>query len=431
MSRPAKPDDFTDYDIKTKMQKKEWTWNYHPDEKVHVGIFCQSKPSKKLACFDFDSTLSLTKNGSPFPKDASDCKLLDESIPSIIKSYYDSGYRFVVFTNQLGVTTKHTTIDDVKSRISIILEAIGVPGIVLLSIYKNAFRKPRNGMMNLFLTQYNTEEISLNDSFYVGDSAGRGKTSTRPKDHSDADYLFALNTGLPFILPEQFLAKEEISKAFKKNLKDIPVTKFNPKSLTKNSELLASELLSGTTISTYKDLVAKIKEDKKNQKTLLIILVGLPGSGKSTLAKKLLPDASSISRDALGTMAKCEKELKRLIDQQCETIYVDNTNTKEEERQKWIQIAANKSVSLVAIHVDASVDQCLHNNSFRRLRLLQLDPQMDESKVQTVPTFVINKMAKTLTVPSAKEGFKAVYKVKCCPKFSDKNEEKLYFQYLN
>lgn len=45
-------------------------------------------------------------------------------------------------------------------------------------------------------------KVSLKDSFYCGDAAGRPKTALRPKDFSDTDLKFALNVGIDFKTPE-------------------------------------------------------------------------------------------------------------------------------------------------------------------------------------------------------------------------------------
>lgn len=46
--------------------------------------------------------------------------------------------------------------------------------------------------------------IDMNQSFYVGDAAGRveNKKARIPKDHSDTDYKWAINVGLKFFTPE-------------------------------------------------------------------------------------------------------------------------------------------------------------------------------------------------------------------------------------
>lgn len=412
------------------MNKEGMSWTFHSDEKVYAGIYGDWKPSEKVACFDFDGTLSVTRTGKTFPVDASDCRLMSKALPSIIKSYHDSGFAFVVFTNQSGVFYNKTTIEAVKNRIYLILEAIGVPCIAFACVYENAYRKPRRGMMDLFLTHYNGgKEVSLKDSFFVGDAAGRPKTADRTKDHSDADYFFALNTGLPFILPEQFISKQDISKASKHNHQTLPNNRFHPKSLIPSENSTTHELISGKKLP-FKELSSAIEDNRKGRKTLLVVMVGIAGSGKSTLARKILSKATIISRDLLGTMNKVEAELKKLIEERCPTIVVDNTNTKKEERQKWIKHAKNNSVSLVAIHADVSLDNCLHNNTFRRLRLLQSEPETDVKKISSVPTFVIKNMEKNLEIPSAEEGFSAVYKVKFVPEFSCEADEKLYNQYL-
>lgn len=415
----------------SKKIKSNMTWSFRPLEKVHVGVFNDSKPSHKLACFDFDSTLSVTKTGKVFPKDGSDCKLFHPSLPTLIRAKHDEGYRFVIFTNQLGILAKKTTVEDVKSRISIILEEIGAPCIVFASVSKNNCRKPVDGMFKLLIENYNDDkEVSLTESFYVGDAAGRPKTKDRSKDHSDADYLFALNTGLPFILPEQFIAKKNISDAAKLNSTSLTIARFHPSRFNPEGKPLAIDLLAKKEFKSMNDLRSDLKSKKKDSRSLLIVMIGLPGSGKSTLAKKLFPDGQIISRDVVGTMAKCEKHLVKLLDQGTEIIIVDNTNLKQEERSKWINLSKGKKASLVAVHVNTDIDHCLHNSCFRTLAALQQNPETDESKLPSVPSFVIKNMLKNFVKPTKSEGFDAIYEVALEPKIEDAALSKLYFQYL-
>jgi bifunctional polynucleotide phosphatase/kinase len=56
-------------------------------------------------------------------------------------------------------------------------------------------------MWNLFKSEFNSDhEIDLKESIYCGDAAGRNTKGA--KDHSDADYKFALNIGITFKVPE-------------------------------------------------------------------------------------------------------------------------------------------------------------------------------------------------------------------------------------
>ena len=46
-------------------------------------------------------------------------------------------------------------------------------------------------------------------SFYVGDAAGRTKTTTAKKDFACSDRMFALNCKMKFMTPEQFFDEDD------------------------------------------------------------------------------------------------------------------------------------------------------------------------------------------------------------------------------
>ena len=62
------------------------------------------------------------------------------------------------------------------------------------------FRKPSTDIWDLFTSTVTPtgEEISLAESFYVGDAAGREKNWApgKPKDFSCSDRMFAANIGI-------------------------------------------------------------------------------------------------------------------------------------------------------------------------------------------------------------------------------------------
>lgn len=68
------------------------------------------------------------------------------------------------------------------------------------------YRKPSPEMWKYFTTKVNGGiKIDTKISFYCGDAAGRPKTDTKPKDFSDGDLKFALNSKVPFFVPEDVL----------------------------------------------------------------------------------------------------------------------------------------------------------------------------------------------------------------------------------
>lgn len=69
---------------------------------------------------------------------------------------------------------------------------------------KDEYRKPSAAIWKALETRFNSNTgICLDDSFYVGDAAGR------PNDHSDDDRRFAANVGVRFMTEKQcFLGKK-------------------------------------------------------------------------------------------------------------------------------------------------------------------------------------------------------------------------------
>ncbi|XP_020417840.1 polynucleotide 3'-phosphatase ZDP [Prunus persica] len=64
---------------------------------------------------------------------------------------------------------------------------------------EDPFRKPKPGMWHILEQHFNSGiSIDMDQSFYVGDAAGR------KNDHSDADIKFAEAVGLKFYVPEEY-----------------------------------------------------------------------------------------------------------------------------------------------------------------------------------------------------------------------------------
>ncbi|KAL0301252.1 UNVERIFIED_CONTAM: Polynucleotide 3'-phosphatase ZDP [Sesamum radiatum] len=110
--------------------------------------------SKKIAAFDFDGCLAKT---SVKRVGADAWSLMYPSIPEKLQSLYNDGYKLVFIA--CGLSS-------------------GKP--------EDPFRKPKPGMWRIMEKEFNSGlEVDMDQSFYVGDAAGR------PDDHSDADIKFA------------------------------------------------------------------------------------------------------------------------------------------------------------------------------------------------------------------------------------------------
>lgn len=80
--------------------------------------------------------------------------------------------------------------------------------------------------------------MDLNESFYVGDAAGREQNwmPKKKKDFSSADRLFALNVGLKFHTPEAHFLKQHEGK--------YKLPEFNPSKLDLNAPISDSNIIS-------------------------------------------------------------------------------------------------------------------------------------------------------------------------------------------
>ena len=138
-----------------------------------------------------------------------------------------------------------------------------------MATHDDKYRKPLVGMWDMFLENngLTREDIDPQQSFYIGDAAGRKKGPQRKKnDFSDNDYKFALNVGLQFQTPEMFFLEQK---------EELPTFDFDPKKWKvdeKEKEKFLEE-------------VEKMKRENKEKKTMYM-MVGSPGAGKSTFCKE-------------------------------------------------------------------------------------------------------------------------------------------------
>ena len=171
----------------------------------------------RVAGFDLDDTLIRrpTRRGPDVQ-----WELLDTSLPGKIAETGRDGYIIVIFSNQGGMSINRN-FDKMNWRRQ--MEAIikllfaGVKHYycaVYVSKKYDLYRKPNLGLWYAMKKDLRDEfprvKIRISKlSFYCGDAAGRiGKsalTGQKKGDHSDTDRKLAINIGIPFMTPEDYI----------------------------------------------------------------------------------------------------------------------------------------------------------------------------------------------------------------------------------
>ena len=96
---------------------------------------------------------------------------------------------------------------------------VGVPLHFMASFEKDSiYRKPNTGMWNHFVKdQLHGKSLSLSDSFYCGDAAGRKNKQPEAdgnkskNDFSSDDLLYSINLGIRFCTPEMFFLGHKLN----------------------------------------------------------------------------------------------------------------------------------------------------------------------------------------------------------------------------
>lgn len=182
-----------------------------------TAVKCPAGTAKaKVAFFDADSTIRVSKSGVVTAVSATDVNVLPFAAKEI-KRLAAEGHVIAVVSNQGGVgtsTAKYTVAEKALALAVSRLRKLGAPVhyFDFAPAYDN-FRKPETGMATLLDDKIETkcgEGIDFSKSFMVGDS-GYKKAVDGPHpdgrpadDFSNTDRLFAENLGIPFHEPTDF-----------------------------------------------------------------------------------------------------------------------------------------------------------------------------------------------------------------------------------
>ncbi|KAL8787586.1 MAG: hypothetical protein Q9213_002148 [Squamulea squamosa] len=352
---------------------------------------------RKIAAFDFDSTLISTLSGNIFAKDASDWKWWHGSVPGTLKQLYADGYSVAILSNQGSIGLKsdpktiksdQKTLSNFKSKANAVFNQLDIPIILLAASARDQYRKPRTGMWTELLEELgidSNEGPDLGASFFVGDAGGRAARRGAKADHSCSDRNLAANVGIEFKTPEEFFLHEA----------PLPFTRdFEP------------SVFLNTALSTSLDASPLIIQ--KRNPLDIVMLCGSPASGKSTFYRKYLQPLGyeRVNQDTLKTRDKCVKVTSNSLLEGV-SVAVDNTNADRDTRAIWVQLARQFKIPIRCVYFTASSKLCEHNDTVRAIAGSQFNPE----KRTILPHTAFSSFASRFKEPKVDEGFQDVVPV--------------------
>jgi bifunctional polynucleotide phosphatase/kinase len=272
-----------------------------PPHIVKVGNF---RLRKNMAIFDYDWTLVKPLSNGTFSKSIDDWKWITDTVPDILKKYYDKNYCIVIISNQ----TKNTAMK--LQQIINVLSTLKIPSLIAVG-YEDIDKKPNRTMFDIIIKE---KKIDMNKSFYVGDALGR------QGDWSDSDKKFAENINITKI--------------------------YSPDEL----------------FSIADDKIVKVKSFDKQE---IIVMVGYPGSGKTTIANTF--DSNKyivINGDIFKNSKNMIKEAQKYINDKYSIIF-DATNPSIEKRKEYIDFANSKDIPIRCINVETDITTAMFRNNAR------------------------------------------------------------------
>ncbi|KAF2117829.1 polynucleotide kinase 3 phosphatase-domain-containing protein [Lophiotrema nucula] len=393
----------------SKKEPEKMTWRI-VNESLLVGRYGASttalsaKPSmgkRKIAAFDFDSTLITSASGKRFGRDAADWKWWHRSVPGALRSLHEEGYLVAVVSNQGGISLEpdpktvksdQKRLADFKGKVSAVLKQLDLPISVYAATGRDLYRKPRSGMWQELLEDYDLDSagaVDLENSFFVGDAGGREAVAGgASKDHSCVDRDFAANVGIPFRTPEEHFLHEH-PRPF--------VREFDP----------AFHLVKGAVKST----AAFPTTFSKTNPIDIVLFCGSPGAGKSSFYWKHLQPLGygRVNQDILKTREKCLKAATSMVEEGT-SVVVDNTNADAQTREHWVKLAEELNVPIRCILFTATPKLCEHNDT---VRALNLGPESNPENRTILPKVAFTGFASRYREPKVSEGFQDIIKVEC------------------
>lgn len=182
---------------------------------LHWQMTPEMNKKVKVAFFDADSTLRVTRSGVLTPLSPEDVIILP-GVAKKLKQLSDEGYLIAIVSNQGGIP-RHTTLENADACLKETVRQIELGG-AKVAYYDfaekyDSNRKPELGMstklFEILKRQFGSDvTLDFENSMMVGDAAYKAG-DTRPDgldsiDPSNADRLFAENLGVQFFEASSF-----------------------------------------------------------------------------------------------------------------------------------------------------------------------------------------------------------------------------------
>lgn len=297
----------------------------------------------------------------------------------------------VILTNQGSISLRDNakslqkdtlSLKNFKDQLTSFLRQLDLPISVYAATGNDKYRKPRVGMWEQIREEHHLDDdgtIDMDNSFYVGDAAGREKTDMRQKDHATSDRDLAANIGIKFQTPEEFFLGLETEPY---------LHPFEPKQFLESA------------LSRPQEKAPFTKQNKQE----LVIFCGSPGAGKSSFYWKVLqPQAyERVNQDILKTRDKCIKAARQFLEDG-KSVVVDNTNRDQDARSHWTRVARDFSIPIRCILFTASARLCEHNDVVRAH-----NSSMNPESRMILPPIAFRSFAQSYVQPSIDEGFQDI-----------------------
>ncbi|PXF48982.1 Bifunctional polynucleotide phosphatase/kinase [Gracilariopsis chorda] len=391
---------------------------YEPNSWKEQNSVLRKDNPVKIAAFDLDSTLITTKSRAKFPKSPNDWRLLNSQIQPMISALADDGYLIVIFTNQAGVSNGRINESFVKTRLQGILAALKVDVGVFVATGKDNFRKPATGMWDKLVQMIGgIERVDDQNSFYVGDAAGRRARPGHSADFSDSDLRFSINIGLQFRTPEEYFLGKTTEAISPGSLQG-----FDPRKLLETSgpvfinditdkDVLLRDLITPSSIVDDLILGSCQGVDAPTVQTM-VLMHGFPASGKTTFVDTYLKPKGYgwINHDTLHTFTRCIRATRAELERG-RSVVIDNTNADKNARSKYIETAKthNPGVKVIALVMGTPRRVAEHLNYVRERKTDGESPH--------VPLVAFHAFQKRRQLPDMDESIDALGEVKFLPSF--------------